>query len=122
VTKTGKVWTYGDMQRSLSTVSIADGLLYIGDIIGDVHCLDPDTGRPLWVHHTGEETWGSTLAADGKIYLGTRRFLWVLAAGREPKVLGIVRLGTPMWCTPVAANGVLYVATQRDLWAVEAAD
>ncbi len=121
VTKTGKIWSYDKIDRSISTVSIAGGLLYAADCCaGDVHCLDMNTGRPLWVHHSGAEIWSSTYVADGKIYLGTKKSLQVLAAGREHKLLGEIHLGSPVMCTPVAANGVLYVASQKYLWAVQA--
>mgnify|MGYP001765070140 CR=1 FL=1 len=45
ITKTGKVWSYQGLDRTLSTVSIADGLLYICDVAGRLHCLDADTGH-----------------------------------------------------------------------------
>ena len=76
VTKTGKLWTFDQIDRSLSTVAIADGLLYVGDISGKLHCLDPETGKTYWVYDTQSEIWGSTLVADGKVYLGTKKGLW----------------------------------------------
>ena len=60
------------------------------------------------------------MVVDGKIYLGTKKGLLVLAAGKEDKLLNNIHLGSPVYCTPVAANGVLYVASQRYLWAVQA--
>jgi outer membrane protein assembly factor BamB len=121
VTKSGKIWSYDKIDRSISTVSIADGLLYAADCCaGDVHCLDANTGQLLWVHHSGAEIWSSTFVADGKVYLGTKKSLQVLAAGRKEKLLGEIHLGSPIMCTPVAANGVLYVASQKYLWAVQA--
>jgi hypothetical protein len=50
--------------------------------------------------------------------VGTQKSFWVLAAGREKKVLHEIHLGAPVYSTPVVANGVLYVASQRYLWAV----
>lgn len=60
---------------------------------GRLHCLDAKTGRPQWIHDARCEVWGSTLAADGKVYMPTSKGLWVLAAGKELKVLGRVNLG-----------------------------
>ena len=121
ISRSGKLWTYGRMERSLSTVAIVDGLLYIADFGGVLHCLDAETGRVFWTFPTGAETWASPLVADGKIYLGTKKSLWVLSAGRTPpKVLAEIHLGAPVWCTPVVADGVLYVASERYLWAVKA--
>jgi len=119
VTITGMIWRYNGLDRSLSTVSVADGLLYVADIRGALHCLEADTGQVCWVHETGAETWGSTLVADGRVYLGTKKSFLVFAAGREPKLLSDIHLGAAAWCTPVTADGVLYVASQRYLWAVQ---
>ena len=121
VSRSGSLWTYTDMDRSLSTVSIADGLLYVADYAGILHCLDADSGRCYWKHDTDSHVWASTLAADGKIYLGTEKGdLWVLAAGKECKVLTRIRMGCPVYTTPIVANGVLYVTSQKHLYAVQA--
>jgi len=118
VTRTGKVWSYQGLDRTLSTVSIADGLLYVADMAGRLHCLDADTGRCFWVHETKSQIWGSTMVADGKVYLPTQQSLWIMAHGKEKKVLDKINLGSAVWDTPVPANGVLYVASQNYLWAV----
>jgi len=112
-------WTYRDLDRTISTVSVADGLLYLADVAGRLHCLDADTGKPRWVYDTKAEIWGSTLVADGKVYLGSKKGLHVFAHSPQMKLLAEVRTGSPVYCTPVAANGVLFVASQRYLWAAE---
>jgi len=121
VTKTGKIWTYQGLDRTLSTVSIADGLVYLSDVGGRLHCLDVQTGKLHWIHDTRSEVWGSTLVADGKVYMPTSKALWVLSAGKELKVLSRINLGAKVDASPVAANGTLYVATSAGwLWAVRA--
>jgi outer membrane protein assembly factor BamB len=120
ITKTGKIWSYNQIERSLSTVSIADGLLLIADYPGRLHCLNADTGQCYWIHDAKSDVWSSTLVADEKVFLGTRKQLWVLAAAKEKAVLAEISLGSPIRSAPVAANGALYVASQRYLWAVRA--
>lgn len=122
VTQTAKVWQYTGIGRSLSTVSIADGLVYTAEYAGKVHCLDAASGELVWVFDTREEIWSSTFLVDGKVYVGTRKGLVVLAAGRERKKIAEIRLGTPVWSVPTAANGTLFVASQRNLWAVAAGE
>jgi len=123
VSQTGVIWRYEGLDRSLSTASIADGLVLIADYTGRVHCLDADTGKCYWVHDTKGRIWGSTLVADGKVYVGNeRRWLFVFAADKEKKVLFKARLSSAIYCTPVVANGVLYVASQKHLYAIEKQD
>jgi hypothetical protein len=82
VTQSGKVWSYDGIGRSLSTVSVAGGLVYAADYAGQVHCLDEKTGEAKWVHDTEGRVWGSTLVADGKVYVGSEeRVLTILKAG-----------------------------------------
>ena len=63
--------------------------------------------------------WGSTLVADGKVYVGNETgTLSVLAAGKQKKVLAAIDFKEPIYSTPVAADGTLYVATQSKLYAL----
>ncbi len=120
ITDSGRIWTYQGLDRSCSTVSIADGLVYIADVAGRLHCVDAETGDAYWVHETkSKHLLGSTLVADGKVYMPTARGLFVLAAGKEERLLGRISLGAPIHSTPVAANGTLYVLSSKGwIWAV----
>jgi outer membrane protein assembly factor BamB len=71
------------------------------------------------VHETQSQTWGSTLVADGRVYMPTSKYLWVLKAGKTLEVLDRVNLGSRICASPVVANGTLYLATAEGwLWAV----
>ncbi len=119
---TGKeIWASTDVKRTLATVSIADGLLYILDYSGNLHCFDTDTGKRHWVHDLESNIWAaSTFVADGKVYVGTeRKVLWVLRAGKQKEVLSRMRTGA-VPTTPSAADGVFYLPTQNRLTAYRA--
>lgn len=120
ITSAGPIWDYKGINRSISTVSITpDGLLFIGDFSGFVHCLDAETGKVQWVHDMKSHMWGSTFAVDGKVFVGAEDGIFVtLAAAREKQVLSTVELPAPVYSTPIVANGVLYVCTQTHLYAV----
>ena len=116
ISQTGRVWCFDQIDRTLSTPSVAEGLVYLPDLTGRLYCLDAETGDCYWTFDTGNETWGSTLVADGKVYLVTRKSFHVLAAGKEKKVLSTVRLGAE--CSPVVADGVVYVLLRGNLYAL----
>ena len=120
VTRTNLIWSYPDVGACSSTVSIADGLVYVGGHDGRLHCLDAETGAACWVHDVEGPIWGSTLVADGKVYVGTkRRLFWTLKHDKTPAVLARISMPDPICATPVAANGTLYVATAQELYAIE---
>jgi len=120
VTAGGKTWTYKGLDRTSSTVSIAGGLVFVADVAGRLHCVDAETGHGYWIHETGSKhLLGSTLVADGKVYMPTQKGLFVVAADKEQQRLSRVNLGAPIYSTPVAANGTLYVVSSKGwLWAV----
>ncbi len=121
ITKTGVIWDYKGIHRSISTVSIdpETGLLFIGDFSGFLHCLDAETGKVYWVHDMKAHMWGSTLVADGKVYAGDEDGDFVvLAATKEKKILSETNMGAPVYSTPVVANGVVYIASNTHLYAL----
>ena len=120
ITPSGRIWTYKDLDRTSSTVSIADGLVYVADVAGRLHCVDAETGEGYWIHETNSRhLLGSTLVADGKVYMPTQRGLFVLATGKQEQLLSRINVGSPLYSAPAAANGTLYLASSKGwIWAV----
>jgi outer membrane protein assembly factor BamB len=119
ITKSGQIWAYNKIARSLSTVSIANDLLIVGDYSGFVHCLDPETGKPYWVFDAQSHIRGSTLVGDGKVYIGTEDGdIIILAVDKKMKEIGRIDMRAPVYSSPVAANGTLYIATMTHLYAI----
>ena len=84
------VWHFGGKQfnRTMSTVAIDNGLLYISDLSGYLYCLDVNTGDLYWKHDTFAAIWGSPYVVDGKVYLGDEDGnVLVLKAGKTEQVL-----------------------------------
>jgi outer membrane protein assembly factor BamB len=118
-----ELWSYELNSHCCSTPSVHNGLIFVADMAnrgGYIHCVDAKTGEPYWTHDTGNQIWASTLVADGKVYIGTRRGnLWVFAANKNKKVISKIKLDSPINGSPIAANGVLYITTMKKLYAVE---
>ena len=119
ITKTGLVWHFDKIRRSISTAAVADGLVYISDFSGYLHCLDAKTGQPYWQHDLLAAVWASPFLIDGKVYLGDEDGdIVVLAHGKEKKVLAEMNMGSAVYGTIVPANGVLFVNNRSQLFAI----
>jgi outer membrane protein assembly factor BamB len=120
ITEHGQIWSYALDEHCVSTPSIYEGLVFVADCGGKVHCVDAESGEWYWTHRTKGEIWSSTLAADGKVYIGTQRGdFWILRASKEKEILSSVTLDNDIIGVPAAANKTLYVSTMTKLYAVE---
>jgi outer membrane protein assembly factor BamB len=66
----GKIDFEETMHRTVGSVAIKDGILYIADFSGLFHCLDAKTGQVHWTYDMLSAAWGSPLIVDGKVYIG----------------------------------------------------
>jgi outer membrane protein assembly factor BamB len=119
ITKSGLVWHYDKIRRSISTAAIHDGIIYYPDFSGFLHALDAKTGKPLWTHDMFAAVWGSALVADGRVYLGDEDGdVTILQAGRELKVIAEINMGSSIYATVVPANGALLINNRNQLFSL----
>ncbi len=119
VTTNALVWSYPLQKHVLGTPAVYQGLVFIADCGGQLHCVEAASGKGVWTHEVEGDVWASPYVADGRVYLGTRSgAYYVLAAARNKEVLGTLKLDKPISATATAANGVLYVATMSHLYAL----
>jgi outer membrane protein assembly factor BamB len=119
ITQTGRIWHFDKIRRSISTAAVADGLLYIADFSGFLHCLDAKTGQLYWTHDVFAAVWGSPFVVDGKVYLGDEDGdIVVMQHGKEAKVLAEMNMGSAVYSTPVPAHGTLFVNNRTELFAL----
>lgn len=117
---TGEViWETREVDRSLSRVVLHDGLLYIPDYTGKLHCLDAENGEQVWAHELGGGVWcASPIVAGGNLYIGTEKLaFWVMKAGGRPEVVARSRVRS-MSITPAVFGDVFYLPTQTELFAL----
>ena len=108
------------MHRTCGTAAIKDGLLYVADFSGLVHCLDAKTGQPHWTHDMLAASWASPLIVDGKVYIGDEDGdITIFELSPKLNVLAEINMGSSVYSTPVVANGVLYISNKDHLFAIE---
>jgi outer membrane protein assembly factor BamB len=121
ITESGKVWQYEKINRSISTAAVGNGLAFLSDFDGVVHCLDANTGKAYWTFDLKSPVWGSPLLADGRVYVGDADGdLVVFKASPEMSKPAVLDMADSVYSTPVPANGVLYVMTRTRLYAIAA--
>ncbi|MBI1913769.1 MAG: PQQ-binding-like beta-propeller repeat protein [Planctomycetes bacterium] len=104
--------------RTLSTCCVVEGLCYVGELDGYVHCFDAKTGEKYWTFDTKGEIWSTASYVDGKVFIGTLDGdLYVFDHGKMLKKPQVIEFGRQL-VTPVRfANGLLYVMTDTTLYA-----
>jgi outer membrane protein assembly factor BamB len=119
ITTSGRTWQFDKIRRSISTAAIADGLVYISDFSGYLHCLDAKTGQEYWVHDVFAAVWASPFVVDGRVYLGDEDGdVVVLQAGKVLKVLHEMNMGSAVYGTMVPANGTIFLNNRTQLFAL----
>ncbi len=121
VTKSRLLWTSRDVGRVVGTPVVKDGLLYVGDLGGTVHCLDAATGAELWKHETSDAIWGCLLLAGDRLYVGNvEGSMTVLRAGRRKELLAQIEMDAPLYSRPAVIGDSLYLATANKLYLIAA--
>jgi outer membrane protein assembly factor BamB/HEAT repeat protein len=121
VTERRLLWTSREVGRVVGTPIAKDGLLYVGDLGGTIHCLDAATGASVWKHETIDAIWGSLLLAGDRLYVGNEGgTMTVLRAGRRKQVLAQVEMDAPLYSPPALIGDALYVATANRLYLIAA--
>ncbi|MBL7039452.1 MAG: PQQ-binding-like beta-propeller repeat protein [Pirellulaceae bacterium] len=117
LTEKGKIWTYNALNQSVSTVAVADGLVFVADAAHTVHCLDADSGACYWTDSTrkGATCFSSPLVTDGKVYLGKA----ILSASKRFQLRGGIENGqNTTYSSHCVANGAVFAVIGKRLWAI----
>ena len=121
VTESRLLWTSREVGRVVGTPIAKDGLLYVGDLGGTIHCLDAATGAHVWKHETNDAIWGSLLLAGDRLYVGNvAGSMTVLRAGRQKQLLGQIEMDAPLYSPPALIGDALYLATAIRLYLIAA--
>lgn len=107
------------LNNIISAAAVHDGLVYVCEEYGYLHCLDAATGKRYWEHDFKDSVLGSPYWADGKVYVASDDGnVVIFAHGRTKKVIAQNDMDNTIVSTPTATNGVLYVMARSKLYAI----
>lgn len=101
------IWHYGGEEkrpfakrdyafgRTMSTACIIDGLIYISELAGYLHCVDAKTGKKYWQLDTKSAIWGSAYYVDGKVVLANEDGdIYFFKHSKDQEVMDEVEVGS----------------------------
>ena len=121
VTESRLLWTSREVGRVVGTPIVKDGLLYVGDLGGTIHCLDAATGAHVWKHDTTRCHLGKSAAGRQPALRWERcRHHDRSSAGRRKELLAQIEMDAPLYSRPALIGDALYLATARRLYLIAA--
>jgi outer membrane protein assembly factor BamB len=117
------LWEMYDDIPDVSSPLAAQGMVLTAASFGVVTCLDAAGGSVLWKQEFPKGFYASPVLAGGRFYLLDRSgVMRILAAAREPKLLGSPSVGEPTDATPAFRGGRIYIRGTRHLFCIGARD
>ena len=123
VTGSHVVWQFKrEVPKNASPVIVGDELYMVSDR-GILACLEAATGVEVWTQRLGGNYSASPVYADGRIYLSSEEGqVFVLAPGREFKLLATNRLDGRLMASPAVVDNAMLFRTDTHLYRIEKGD
>jgi outer membrane protein assembly factor BamB len=130
----GVLWAYGGLgedqepafRRSIATVAISEGMVFIPDFAGFVHCLDLETGQRHWEHDLMAHVWGAPVVVDGKVFVGNEDGNLVIFKATSEGAQILTEIPTvnfnSIYSSPTFVNERMYLTDRTRLYCIQVAN
>jgi len=117
ISRTHVKWLAPTGAPYISSLLYYQGLIYMANDAGIATCVDAKTGEKVWQERMDGIFSASPVAGDGKVYLLSETGeTFVIAAGREFRVLARNQLDERQVASPAIAGGQFFIRTDEHLF------
>jgi len=117
VTDTHVVWRKTGKTAYVTSMLLADGLLYMVEDGGEATCFDAATGEVIWQAKLDGDFSSSPVLAGGHVYVVNEAGVaYVFNAGRNFELVSRNDLGDGGFATPAVCGGRIYLRTLHHLY------
>ena len=92
-----------------SSPAVADGAVFVGDLLGVLHAVDVESGEVRWRFPTGAEIKSSPVVADDLVLIGSYDEYFYAVDRTTGKLRWKLQTEGPVHATPGRANGLAWV-------------
>ncbi|MDA0832998.1 MAG: PQQ-binding-like beta-propeller repeat protein [Planctomycetota bacterium] len=122
VTESNRLWHNVDNQpqRIGSGVIVGDFLFVANAGPGTAECLEPLTGKEVWIERLEGDHWGSLVLAGGRLYATNQSGTTTVFLPNPDKFESVStnELGEPTNATPAFSDGEIFIRTASSLFSI----
>jgi outer membrane protein assembly factor BamB len=119
VTQTHRLWYHPQNQQRIGSPVIIEEHVYVVNEPGLAQCLELKTGKEVWRERLEGNSWGSLVAAGGRLYVtNLRGDTFVLAAGPKFELRARNPLGERVLASIAVSDGELFIRSYKHLWCI----
>ena len=64
-------WTHDLGAPCVAEAAVAEGAIVVGDVMGNIHCIDLATRKPRWTHETSDTIQAAPAISKGRVFVGS---------------------------------------------------
>ena len=92
-----------------SSPAVADGVVFVGDLLGTLHAVDAESGLPRWTYATGAEIKASPVVVGDRVLVGSYDERFYALDRKSGALLWSVKTEGPVHATAAVRDGLAWV-------------
>ncbi len=117
------IWQWEESLPEVASPTSSDEHFYIATSLGEIICLDKESGEEVWLHEFDQGFYSSPIRVGDRIYaVDLQGTMHIFGTGKEFELIGSLDLGEPVYATPAYLDKRMYVRTERQLMCIETND